>query len=455
MKKLTGCLSDYKFSGIGHQCLLFLILIFLSACNVKKQPFSILEFRNADEVSNYSKTLLMSVSKPARDSNTFLLGNDGDLFVLGDFLYQFRDTSVGTGFLVQYTDSLLFINGKIACINISGKDSSIPWMKNIMKNDLSALQMINISSDTIGGCVGDLTALAKLKPGAGIVFSGDFVRMGEITRLFHPQVIISPTLYKSDYGQLAELTGLQMLFAEAGDSLLTDPLPAMPSLKHLALTDINEHAVITGDLLINNKQLERIGLGKEGILDLSLLHHLKNLKELVIIGADSILNPEEINLHKNLELLSLSGDKLDFDPSVFHLPRLRWIAIPSCVTQDEFTTLMNNHPNLEVVEISGNDTITSLKPLSALSKLSGLTVLDTLTDLATVKTMKNLKYLSLPGELLDDSLLTAELHRALPGTKIAANDGFCLGSGWLLLLLPAVFGVRMILNLKRRRNCLS
>lgn len=451
-KYFTGNIENMRF--FRNLAFLFIIL-FWSSCHQKTESFAILEFQNGGEVCNYSKSLLFSVNKPASGNTTVILGSKGDLFVLDDFLYYYQDTFPQKRLSVRYTDSVLFVDGKISCINISGKDSLIPWMKNLLNEDLSALQVINISSDTIAGCFRDLKELAALRPGAGIVFSGNFHNMEALCQVFQPQLIVSPTLYKSGYGKLASLTGLKVLIASAGDSLLTDPLPAMPSLKHLALTEIEEHAVISGDLLIHNKQLERVGLGKEGAIDFSLLRPLENLKELVIIGADSILNPEEINRHKNLELLFLAGDELDFDPSVFHLPRLRWIAIPSCVTQDEFTTLLKNHPNLEVVEIFGNDTITSLKQLSALSKLSGLAIMDTVTDLATVKTLKNLKYLSLPHELLNDSLFNAELHRTLPGTKIAANDGFCLGSGWLLLLLPAVFGARFILNLKRRRNCPS
>ena len=32
----------------------------------------------------------------------------------------------------------------------------------------------------------------------------------------------------------------------------------------------------------------------------------------------------------------------------------------------------------------------------------------------------------------------AEIKRSLPGTLVGANEGFCLGSGWLLLLVPLV-----------------
>lgn len=223
---------------------------------------------------------------------------------------------------------------------------------------------------------------------------------------------------------------------------MNEPLPAMPSLKQLVFTDLNQHAVITGDLLVNNRQIEKIGLANGGKLDLSFLRSLKNLRELVITQTDSLLNQEEINRHAELEVLVLAGKQMKIDPSVIRLPHLRWLAIPATVTQDEFNLLIKNHPGLEVVEIMNNDTISKLTALSGLPELTGLTLLDTVTDLQTVKTLKGLKYLSLPKTLLEDSLTRVELYQALPGTTIAANEGFCMGSGWLLLLLPLVLILR-------------
>jgi hypothetical protein len=421
-----------------------LLFIFFTSCSIKPEPYSIIEFQNGEEVYNYSKSLYLSVNKPAGDSTTVIMGSKGDLFGLADFLYYFQDTSAQKKFSIHSTDSILFVDGKITSINISGKDSVIPWMDNLLQKDLTELQIININTDTIGGCLFDLKKLAAVKPEAGIVFPGDFQKLEPLLQIFQPQLLVSPKIYEKVYGKLVTLTGLKILIASFVDSLMTDPLPAMPSLKHLVLTDIDENAVITANLLINNKQIEKIGLVKEGTIDFALLRPLENLRELVIMGTDSILNPEEINRYNKLELLTLTGEGQFFNFSDIHLPRLRWITVPSCVTQDQFTSLIKNHPGLEVVEISDNDTISSLKPLSSLTKLTGLTVLDTLTDLTTVKTLKNLKYLSLPHKLLKDSLLKADLQAALPDTKIAANDGFCLGSGWLLLLIPLVLVFRFL-----------
>jgi hypothetical protein len=118
------------------------------------------------------------------------------------------------------------------------------------------------------------------------------------------------------------------------------------------------------------------------------------------------------------------------------------------VTQDGFNSFIECHPGLEVVEIFDNDTIKNLQPLLNLRKLIGLTVTDTLTDFATIKSLKNLKYLSLPKKIMNDTIRKTELQKSLPDTRIVSNQGVCLGSGWLLLLIPLILVLRVFTRQK-------
>jgi hypothetical protein len=120
------------------------------------------------------------------------------------------------------------------------------------------------------------------------------------------------------------------------------------------------------------------------------------------------------------------------------LPGIRWMTFYDIATQDGFNSFIESHPNLEVVELINNDKIKNLQPLLNLNRISGLVVTDKLTDLATVKSLKTLKYLSLPEDILNDTITKAELQKLLPGTRIVSNHGICLGSGWLLLIIPFI-----------------
>jgi hypothetical protein len=379
------------------------------------------------------------------------MGSKGDLFWCDEYLFLYNDSSSQNRFLFKYTDSVLYVNDKIYSINIPIKDDSIPWFKNLKENDFSALQFINIQSKIPDSFYPYLTELAKVKPDAGLYLPGNFRDMAELLKIFNPRIIIGTYIIRSDYDQLSKLTNLEMLMISLTDSVITDPLPTMPELKQLFLTELDDDITLTNDFLVNNKHIKKLIIQKSGNLDISILEPLDSLKELVINVSGEIINFDLINHHAKLEVLSVTGDNLVYNPDMIKLPSLRWMAFSSNVTQEEFNLFIEKHPGLEVIELIKNDTISSLKALSKLSKLYGLTLNDTITDIETVLTLSNLKYLSLPSDFLDNPVNRAEIQKSLPGTRIAANEGFCLGSGWLLLIIPLVLLFRFFGSKERQK----
>ena len=71
--------------------------------------------------------------------------------------------------------------------------------------------------------------------------------------------------------------------------------------------------------------------------------------------------------------------------------------------------------------------------------------------------MKGLRYLALSGkEVFDKSPEEVKkLEAALPLCTVASGDPFCLGTGWLLALLPAAAVAGFILRRRRAREPLS
>jgi hypothetical protein len=436
-----------NFTVIGFWVLFFL---FLYSCAPKPEPYSIIEFKGGEDVGNYSKSLYLAHNKADSIQPVFALGEKGDLFMSGEFLFWLSDTATQTRFLFQYDDSILTVNGKIYSINIPDNDNMIPWMKNIKGEDLSALQIIRFESKIRNNYIPYLIEMSVKTPNAGIVYNGEMRELTELLKIFHPKFIGGTKFRNTDYDLLAGMDGTKILMITPGDSLVNGPLPPMPSLDQLFLTEMSGNKVLPNNLLVNNRQLKRVVMEEPGNLDLSILAPLDNLKELVVTGADTILHFDLINNHRKLEVLSIATEDRVFDPSLIKLPSLRWLMIPSFVTQQEFDLLTASHPALEVMEIFKNDTIHSLQSLTKLPGLYALTVMDTVMDMASLKKLLNLKYLSLPDKCLKDSLLKADLHKSLPGTRIVANEGFCLGSGWLLLLIPLILVFRFI-TLRRKQ----
>ncbi len=452
MKSMNIFNMRYRYlrSHFSFPYLVSLILI-LTSCTSRPEPYSILEFNGVEGINNFSKSYFLMLNESDSINPNVIMGSKGDLFWCDEYLFLYNDSSSQNKFKFKDTDSVLYVNDKIYSIDIPVKDDTVPWLKNMKEYDFSALQFINIQSKLPDSYLPCLTDLAKIKPNAGILLQGNLRDMAELLKIFNPRIIIGTYITRSDYEQLSKLTNLEMLMISLTDSVIIDPLPFMPELKQLFLTEINDNVALTNDFLVNNEQIEKLVIQKSGNLDLSILKPLDNLKELIVNASDSIINVDFINEHKRLEVLSVTGDNLVYNPDLIKLPLLRWITFSSNVTQEEFNSFVDTHADLEVIELIGNDKISSLESLSKLSKLYGLTVNDTITDIASIKNLRTLKYLSLPDNFLDDPVNKAEIQKSLPGTHIAANEGFCLGSGWLLLIIPLVLIIRFFSNKEKQR----
>lgn len=429
------------------------LLLLNISCTTKHTPFAFPEFSGIENVYNFTKYYLSVQNKWDSINPVPIAASNGDMLVCEESFFVYDESSAQKVFSVNLTDSELYVNNKIYSISIPGNENMIPWFQDMGKKDLSSLQILNFDSKPLDSYLPYFRELAKIKPDPGISFNGSLGEMSDLLKIFNPRYIIGPTLEigefgpavnRGEYGILSGLTNLEVLMITPKDSVVNDPLPALPSLKQVFILNMDEKVILTNDLLTNNSQIEKVIIVKSGLLDLSILNPLDNLKELIISGTDSILNVNLINNHKYLEVLSGVENENGFDQASVRLPSLRWFTFSSNVSQAGFDSFINSHPVLEIVEVFENDIISSFAALSGLPRLEGLTVTDTLTDIASVKNLSNLKYLSLPDSFLDDPVNRAEIRKSLPGTLIVANEGFCLGSGWLLLLIPLIFFIRFL-----------
>jgi hypothetical protein len=440
--------------GIFHKPItcpfLFILVLLIISCQPKHEPYSILEFTGNDAVMNYSKSLYMYSQKADSINPTALLAGEGDLICYGDEFFVYRK-SLGNKFQIKISNEGGYINGKITTLNLAKSETVMPWFKQMKTTDLSALEFIKIDSAVPEKYYPYLTDLASIKPGIGLYYDGDINDISRMIKLFNPRYLVSEIIYGSDFKLLSGLTNLEILVTTLNDSVNTGPLPAMPRLKHIFLSKGDEKVVLDDKFLSENKLLERMTFADSKRIDFSLLKPLVNLKELVLCNFDTIENFDLINNHVNLEVLSIISEESGYIPVSDGLQNLRWMTFSPDVTQSAFDSFINNHLDIEIAEIFSNDTISSLSPLLKLRNLYGLTITDTLTDLASVKSLKNLRYLSLPSSVLEDKSVKEDLQKMLPDTRIVANEGFCLGSGWLLLIVPLVLCFSFLSQKRFRR----
>jgi hypothetical protein len=444
MKKLIAIYSRICIRQFKSVSLYIIILTcIIASCTTRKTPYSIIEFKSEGAVFNFSKSLYWFSQESDSLNPAKLIAGTGDIISPGDDdLLIYRDPSQSS-FTFKSINGVNYVNNKINSIDIPKNLDMISWFKEIKNIDISTMEFIKINSNINDSYLPYLKEIAKSRPDLGLVCNSELSEMKMILDIFNPRFIFGAEISSKDFIQIGSLSNLELLSGVFKDSGNTIPLPALPHLKQIILTEIEKETKLD-DLLINNRQIERVTLWKSGIFDFSIIKPLTSLKELVVIGFDSTANSDLLRNQKQLEVLSLLGEKVRINSSPGELADLRWITFSPATTQSEFNTFIETHPDLEVVEIANNKLITGLQPLLNLKKVIGLTISDTLTDVVTIKSLKNIKYLSLPEKLLKDSLLKADLKRSLPNTTIVANHGFCLGSGWLLLLIPFVLLFRSL-----------
>jgi hypothetical protein len=435
---------SFLFSGAA---ILLLVLIF--SCKEKKEPYSILEFKGDGGVANYSKSeMTISYETDITITNS-ILAEKGDLILYNEKSFMGFDKNSGNLFNYKADKLCGYINGKIRTITIPEKEDQLPAFLKSDTTDFSQLEFISFESDSPVIFMPFLTRLAKIRPNAGLSFENGMDNFSEILKLFDPWIIVAGGKPVKDYSIFSGEPNLETLFLAVEDSLYTTPLPALPELEQLLIAGSN-NAWLAGDqFLVNNSQLEKLSVISLGAFDCAVLKPLTNLRELMIFNCDTVLNADLIKEHKSLEVLVPWCNNFKYDITEKDFPALRWITITSELPQNIFESLIASNPNLEVVEIVKNSKISNLQPLLKLKNLYGLTVVDTLTDINTLKSLKTLKYLSLPKGVINDSIKKAMIHQALPGTVLASNEGVCLGSGWLLLLIPFIILFRFI-SVKKR-----
>jgi hypothetical protein len=128
---------------------------------------------------------------------------------------------------------------------------------------------------------------------------------------------------------------------------------------------------------------------------------------------------------------------------------LYWLSFPANISHHEFTGLTEHLTQLEVVELIDCWEINDLDPLLKLPKLQTLVLQLEKEQLTMIDSLVQLKLLILTNEIFDDNPeWVKELSSSLPNTTIVPGSGLCLGSGWLILLIPFILLFRYLFRQK-------
>jgi hypothetical protein len=373
---------------------------------------------------------------------------DGDLINIDDtYDLVFRDDFPDT--LKINFESGLSVNNEIWALDIREFSSPYDSLSNYEKLDLTNLKIININLPFESNEREILEKVKAYKTEVDIqtdIFDYGYETSHEVNEdlrwlfsEFRPHYLSVKGLPDSlDFGILRAIKTLEFLSLDGlPDHIKEGVLPPLPQVKSLML-DSEDESYLSYDFFSNNKQLEDLTCWS---LTGTEIHVLNNLKKLTFFTPESFPPYDFGRRHPRLENLNYMLGKYPNFSNLKDLD-LSWLTIyyGGDTLGIDLKQLVETQPGLKLFNLAQINEESVIANLSAIRDLNQLEYLliqkDPLGIDSVIMQMPHLKYLSMPEGYLDDSLRSVALRKALPNTIISANSGFCLGSGWLLLLLP-------------------
>jgi hypothetical protein len=381
-----------------------------------------------------------------------LLARDGDwIFAENEkksTIYSYR---ANDGPVVKPTldKGLLRVAGRVVGVAIEDDSAGRDWLERATPAELAAVRVLSLSSDLDDTILPTFRKLAAVNPHIA-VFTSSHGNLRLALRVLRPMAYLFPGGDECDWKEeVVAQKQVDTLWIERDGSIILHDLQSLPCLRRLTVFDWRADS--TGRLppgLVNLRSLEIWGGDETDIAALGSLP--TGLEELSIRDNEQLSNVSALAALTDLKALSLTGcDKVTDLSALAGLRQLQCVALPSGISQMQFAGFVAAHRNLTVLEITGCKQVTDLTPLRDLPGLESmilsgrnndaLPVIASPRNLEVLRSLKSLRYLAVyPGSGKEVSPEFVALQRALPDALVVPVAPMCLGSGWILLLLPVV-----------------
>ncbi|MCK4748134.1 MAG: hypothetical protein KAT15_13890, partial [Bacteroidales bacterium] len=272
----------------------------------------------------------------------------------------------------------------------------------------------------------------------------------ELIAICRPEWMVLHTLpFDQDADRAPVLETLELLWI-VGD--LPEFSTTIQQCKNLESLIIGEWEPDGGESvsLSDLEKLHTLTLAASGIQDLSGIEFPLSLQRLHLVACETLTDISGISEIPNLKSLGMAGsfDVASLKP-VSGLEQLNRISFPGNTTQEDFETIVGQNQSLELVELIECPEVVDLSPLEDQENLKILILQSDTIWKELVGSLTQLELIILNKEIFEKSPeLISELRTQLPDTHIVPGSGLCLGSGWLLLLLPLVIVSRLLFRKK-------
>jgi len=436
------------------------LLGIFNGCNqVDGTRIDILQIEGASWATNVTTSYGWFGSSPEfeEEKKLTLAASDGDLIYLmldeWDFYYRYN---VKDGVNLELTfDTLaafsVYLNGELNYMELS-KPSSLKAFSLLTEPEIAQLSTLNVNGTLAKEIIPLLQEHETQLQGLGLVLeSGSpFPDLNELLVLCRPEfLVLQNSSQFPEPGGETNFEGLELLWIEERIPSLSKSVACCGDLESLIISGWEPQP---GEILPLStlSMLRNLTLAESKLTSLKNIEFPETLQSLNLISCDTLSHIDQIkNLHELCRLSLTACDKLTRVIMPEHPESLRWISFPESITQQEFETLCLAIPGVEVVEAIDCPGIEDLLPLQHLEQLRILALQLQQAQLSGLDSLKQLEVLILTDDIFrDNSIFINELRASLPSTQVVPGSGLCLGSGWLLLLLPMILLFRMAIRRK-------
>lgn len=436
----------------------FIGFLFFNGCrNDSSIAYHILHIEGVAYVCNVSTSYISfgPVTSTGEAGRLSIPAADGDLLFLMDsedsecyFRYRREE---GNNLSVTYDTAnarSVYINGSLSFLEFTDRPSCKDAFEALSATDIKQLSCLYFPDRLTREMIDVLRVHEASLQGTGVVLEDGAMEgvTEELLSICRPDWLVIhgdmeiPETAKNNY-----LSNLKLLWVTEELHPFSSMIPCCSNLESMIISDwqVSEGELVPLSSLKNLRSLTFAGCGIE---DLSPVELPASLERLHIIGCDTLQDLEGLEKLLNLSSLSLNGSELVESRKVDELSgSLKWISFPPGVTQEEFLQNVNQQDLLEIVEINECTGITDISPLQDLKNLKVLIYNADEYDLPSLGTLERLELLVLNSTLFDETPdQISQLQTQLPQTEIVPGTGLCLGSGWLLLMIPVVLLSRML-----------
>jgi hypothetical protein len=402
------------------------------------------------------------LSKKGADGRCPVLVQDGDILTPageGDgkdtvFVYQAGD---GLDLAFTFDKTRAILAGKTVSVTLESQGGGWDWLDKATPEELASLRSIHVRDEVEASRLPVLKKLAARNPNVGIAL-GHKSDLLAVLPLFQPRWLVlgEGGLEKDAVTELARQKRVETLYINMQGVDALSFLSGQSALRKLCLE--NWDPAKTGPLPDGCERLETLAVHDAGkaeevkVKDLAVIGSATGLRSLALVGCIIAKDGSALAKFTQLRMLWLDASQMPVAAAVLRqLKELRWLGLPENTTQEQFAAIARECPNLVWLDILKCSGIKDLAPLKPLKDLEGLVLLSENVDLAPVCDLKSLRLLVLPEKVLKEPAEIEALKKSLPETQIIEGSPLCLGSGWILALLPAV-GLAYLISSRLRSS---